>query len=76
MDLTKSPQPGDFSLAQTATLCRLVERTVRSMPRPAKWSAHLGDSQATGAVAVVRAELLTLLIGDKILVVLVWQPKP
>ena len=47
-DFSKSPWPRDFSWAQTATLCRGVEWTVRSTPWPAKLSTHLGDSQATG----------------------------
>jgi len=44
----------------------------------AKSSAHLGDSQATGCCCGGRGGTLRTAArsGDKILVVLVWQPKP
>ena len=48
VDFTKPTRPTFFSWARTATLCLGVEHTVRSTPRPAKLSAHLGDYQATG----------------------------
>ena len=63
----------------TATLCRGVERTVRSAPQPAKLSPHLGYSQATWVLSRCSAgetRQTAARSDDKIKVVLVWQPKP